>query len=168
MEVRYGKIGPADACLECKNKCANCKYKDECDFDFVYRLHGKNSDLLGPCMPASLKESFRNNEIIIAEDNLGFCEFHVCKRDKHTTVYHICTTEHARGKGIARQFLEFLRDKYKLGIQAVCISNSASEKFWSKVAKKISDKVSRKGTKLSVYYIGDTPETATMKKEELF
>lgn len=168
MEIRYGKIGSADDCLACSNKCANCKIKDKCDFEFVYKLHGKNSDLLGPCMPASLKESFRNNEVIIAEDNLGFCEFHVCKRDKHVTVYHICTTEHARGKGVAKSFLNFLMDTYKMPIQAVCITNSASEKFWSKVAVKIASKVSRKGTDLSVYYIGDIPESQNMKKEELF
>ncbi len=69
MEIRYGKIGTADDCAQCNNKCKECKLKDSCDFDYIYRLHGKNSDLLGPCMPASLKESFRRDEIILVDKN---------------------------------------------------------------------------------------------------
>lgn len=140
--------------------------EEDRDFDWIYKFHGKNSDLLGPCMPAALRESIRHNEVIITDDNLGFCEFHVTKKAGHVTVYHIAVKPESRGKGIAKEFLKFIQETYNRPIKAVCISDSPSEAFWSRVANKIDEKVSRKGTKLSVYFIGEQP--AQFKQEELF
>lgn len=165
--IRYAYMGTQSDCELVANKCKNCSV-EKCDFYFIYKLHDTASDLLGPIFPGDMKKNMRNKEVIIYDDPepCAFCEFHVSKRRQYTAVYCICTAESARRRGIALKFLQFLEQVYKLPIKAVCITNSASEAFWSKVAKKVGTKYSKKGTELSIYIRNTITEY--QQKEDLF
>ena len=167
-EIKYAQIGIEDgepACAKCENKCAKCPHNKTCDFDWIYKLFGKNGDLLGPIMPPVMKKAMFNHEVLVV-DNLGFCEFHVARRLNHVTIYHICVSAEARGQGLGRKFIDYLANKYQMPVQAICIKDTSSEAFWSKVAEKIDSKVSRKGTQLSVYLY--EPKLNSETKVDLF
>ena len=54
----------------------------EDNFDFIYKLSSKNSNLLGFVHPMEIREAIKNSKIIIAEyDNqvCGFCIFNPLK-----------------------------------------------------------------------------------------
>ena len=81
------------------------------DFDEIYALYGRNTDLLGPPFPAEIRLKIQEGEILIAVEDgnfLGFCNYH--QMGLHTTVYEICVNELARGKGVGRQMVQFLID----------------------------------------------------------
>ena len=119
------------------------KYAVEDNFDFIYKLSSKNSNLLGFVHPMEIREAIKNSKIIIAEyDNqvCGFCIFNPLKKNPNLlTVQVICIVDEFRGKGIAREMINFLKITYKRDIKATCVKDSDSEKFWSKVAKKYEE-----------------------------
>ena len=140
--------------------------KEEEDFDWCYKLACHEDKLLGPCLPFPLRERMQCGEVAVTDDKTAFCEFHVAKKFGHISVYHICTAPEARKQGKARELLEFLRANFEYPIQAVCITGTSSEDFWSRVAKKVDTKYSKTGTELSVFRIGE--EIKRLKKEVLF
>lgn len=128
-------------------------YAKDDDFDWIYKLHGKNTNLLGAPYPAAIREDIKKERIIINEDKNAFCQFTPMNRNPYSTVHIICVSEEARGKHIASKFLEFIMDAYDSDIQAVCIKDSLSEKFWSSKGKKVGSKNSKSGTELSIYKV---------------
>lgn len=163
--VKYAKMGTIDDCIKANNKCISCPLRDSCDFYWIYKLWGPNSDLLGACMPQVLKDSIRNNRVLVSDTD-GFCEFHLAKTRGHVTVNHICVSPKARGKGIATQFLDKLDELYDYPVKAVCIANSSAEDFWRSKGRLAGTSVSRKGTLLHIY-IKDK-QCFRIKKEDLF
>lgn len=119
------------------------RYAIETDFDNIYKLSSKNSNLLGFVHPMEIREGIKNNKIIISEENnnfQGFCLFNPLKKLPNLlTVQVICVESNVRGKGIGHQLLYFLKDKYKRNIKATCVKDSDSEHFWSKVAEKYEE-----------------------------
>ena len=119
------------------------KYAVEDNFDFIYKLSSKNSNLLGFVHPMEIREAIKNSKIIIAEyDNqvCGFCIFNPLKKNPNLlTVQVICIVDEFRGKGIAKSIISFLKEKYGRDIKATCIKDSDSEKFWSKIARKYEE-----------------------------
>ena len=136
------------------------------EFDWIYKLHGKNSKLLGAPYPAAIRQDLYKGRIITTDSRLGFCQFTPPNRNAYTTVHIICTKEEARGKHVASNFVNYLVDKYKLPVHAVCETDTLSEKFWSSVGIKIGTKFSRKGTPLSIYEVGENK--LAEDKEELW
>lgn len=125
------------------------------EFDWIYKLHGKNTDLLGAPYPAAIRQDLYKKRIITTIDRLGFCQFTPPNRNQYTTVHIICVKDEGRGKHLASIMVDYLCDRYKVPVQAVCEAGTLSEKFWSSRGVKIGDKKSRKGTPLSIYRVGE-------------
>lgn len=119
------------------------RYAIENDFDFIYKLSSKNTKLLGFVHPMEIRESIKNNKIIISEeDNIlqGFCIFNPLKKLSNLlTVQVICVQTEFRGNGIGHKLLNYLKETYNRDIKATCVKDSDSEKFWSKVAEKYEE-----------------------------
>lgn len=131
-------------------------YAKPFDFDIIYKIYGKNTDLLGPPFPAAIREALLKNEVLKVIDNnvlVGFCNFHKLKDDSQVTVYEICVDESARGKGYGKEMVQYLYDKFKIPIVAKCVKDSTAEAFWKKVGIL---KRYEKGKKreLAVYQVG--------------
>lgn len=124
------------------------KYAIESDFDFIYKLSGKNSNLLGFVHPMEIREAIKNEKIIIAYyDNIrcGFCIFNLLKRlSNQLTVSVICVDDIYRGNHIATKMITFLMKTYNRNIKAICIKDSDSEKFWQRIAKKYEELLGNK------------------------
>ena len=123
-------------------------YAKETDFDYIYKLLSKNSKLLGFVHPMEIREAIKNNKIIVTLlDNqlCGFCIFNPLKKISNLlTIQVICVDSNFRGKHIASDMINFLKDKYKRDIRATCVKDSDSEKFWSKVAIKYDESPGKK------------------------
>lgn len=133
------------------------EYAKPFDFDAIYKIYGKNTDLLGPPFPAAIREALLKNEILKVMENdilVGFCNFHKLKDDSQVTVYEICVHEIARGKGYGRQMINHLYDKFKIPIVAKCVKDSTAEIFWSKVGKLLRYEAGKK-RELAVYQVGE-------------
>lgn len=121
----------------------NIRYAIENDFDYIYKLSSKNSNLLGFVHPMEIREAIKNNKIVVStiDDNLcGFCIFNPLKKTPTLlTVQVICVDTEYRGNGIAKSIISFLKEKYGRDIKATCIKDSDSEKFWSKIARKYEE-----------------------------
>lgn len=119
------------------------RYALETDFDYIYKLSGKNSNLLGFIHPMEIREAIKNKKIIIAcddEKSCGFCIFNPLKTNSNLlTVQAICVDTEYRGKGIGKNIINFLIDTYGRNIKATCVKDSDSEKFWSKIACKYEE-----------------------------
>ena len=119
------------------------KYATESDFDFIYKLASRNSNLLGFVHPMEIREAIKNNKIIVsvkANKLCGFCIFNPLKKNANLlTVQVICVDPDYRGNGIGSKIIEFLKETYNRDIKATCVKDSDSEKFWSKVAKKYEE-----------------------------
>lgn len=143
------------------------EYSKPEDFDLIYQIYGKNTDLLGRPFPAALREQINKNEMlkVIDEDNelIGFCNFHRLVIDNRITVYEICVTDKARGKGAGKAMINFLLETYKVPIRAKCVKDSTAELFWSKVGKLIRNEQGKK-RELAVYQVGDDIKHPTKKK----
>ena len=125
----------------------NIKYATESDFDFIYKLASRNSNLLGFVHPMEIRQAIKNNKIILSEiDNrlCGFCIFNPLKKYAQLTVQVICVDTEYRGNNIATCMVMFLKDTYKRDIKATCIKDSDSEKFWSKIAIKYEESPGKK------------------------
>lgn len=133
------------------------EYAKPFDFDIIYKIYGKNTDLLGPPFPAAIREALLKNEILKVVENdtlVGFCNFHKLKDDSQVTVYEICVDDTARGKGYGRLMINFLYEKYKTPIVAKCVKSSTAEVFWSKVGKLLRYEAGKK-RELAVYQVGE-------------
>lgn len=123
-------------------------YAKETDFDYIYKLSSKNSNLLGFVHPMEIRESIKNNKIIVAlSDNelCGFCIFNPLKKIPNLlTVQVICVDSNFRGNHIASNLINFLKSTYKRDIKATCVKDSDSEKFWSKIAVKYDESPGKK------------------------
>ena len=131
------------------------EFAKESDFDKIYALFGKNTDLLGRPFPAAIREALKLNKVLIVRGEeqdscFGFCNFNVLKREFRITVYEIAVDEAARGHGLGRRMVEFLEEKYKRPIQAKCVKGSPAELFWERVAELINYEKGKK-RELSVF-----------------
>lgn len=119
------------------------RYAIETDFDNIYKLSSKNSNLLGFVHPMEIREAIKNNKIIISEENnifQGFCLFNPLKKvTTLLTVQVICVDNNFRGNKLGTKMIEYLKEKYKRDIKATCVKDSDSEKFWSKIAIKYEE-----------------------------
>ena len=62
------------------------RYAKEGDFESIYQLSKKNSDLLGFVMPIEIRQHIRRLECIVDEDNnfiKGFVLFHLLKNNSY-------------------------------------------------------------------------------------
>lgn len=126
------------------------------DFDNIYALYNKESDLVGPVMPLSIRERISERECVVAEEDgvfVGVCNYHLLKREEKLTVYEIAVCREARGKGVAKTIINYLLDTYKRPITAKCITGSPSEKFWSSIGTFLKHDAGRKQM-LSIYVVG--------------
>lgn len=126
------------------------------DFDNIYALYNKESDLVGPVMPLSIRERISERECVVAEEDgifLGVCNYHLLKREEKLTVYEIAVCREARGKGVAKTIINHLLETYKRPITAKCIKDSPSEKFWSSIGTFLRSEAGRKQV-LSIYVVG--------------
>ena len=123
------------------------------DFDWIYPLYSKNTQYLGPPIPAAIRQSLADNNVLTNDERTGFCIFHIAKTKGHISVSTICVDEKSRRQHLGKQFIDFLKENYTYSIRSVCISNTSSERFWASVSEKIGTKYSRKGTELSIYEI---------------
>ena len=119
------------------------RYAVESDFNFIYRLSAKNSNLLGFVHPIEIRKSIEDKKIIITLiDNQpgAFCIFNPLKRlSNQLTVSVICVDDIYRGNHIATKMITFLMKTYNRNIKAICIKDSDSEKFWQRIAKKYEE-----------------------------
>lgn len=163
MNVIYPRKVNIDNCKLYNNKCENCPFnKEKCDFNKIYKIANEkdNSELIGVLNPIELKQYFYQQQIICTEDLNSFCCFHINIRKRKLTIYHICVQHNFRGKGYSKLLIDFLYNKYKMPIQAVCIADSSSNSFWSHISTKIGEKKSRTGKQLNIYQYGcDTQES---------
>ena len=140
------------------------KVATDSDFDWIYKLHGKNSTLLGPPFPAAIRQDLEKGRIIIDDEQQGFCQYTPMNRNPYSTVHIICVAEEARGKHLASSFLDYIMDKHDSDIQAVCIKDTISEKFWSKKGVLTGTKKSKKGTDLCIYQVENKNKKFVKKK----
>lgn len=136
----------------------------ELDFDWIYKMHGKYSDTLGAPYPAAIRQDLTKGRIIIDDEKQGFCQYTPMNRNPYSTVHTICVGERARRKHLASSFLDYIMDKHDSDIQAVCIKDSISEKFWANKGKLIGTKQSKKGTELCIYFVENTNKKTVKNK----
>lgn len=126
----------------------NIRRATDNDFDYIYNLSSKNSNLLGFVHPMEIRSSISAGKIIISEQDdkpAGFCIFNPLKKDYTLlTVQIICVDPEYRGQGIASSMVNYLRNTYKRTIKTTCVKDSASEQFWSKIAIKHSEEPGKK------------------------
>ena len=123
------------------------RYAKEGDFESIYQLSKKNSDLLGFVMPIEIRQHIRRLECIVDEDNnfiKGFVLFHLLKNNSYLSIYTICVDENNRGQHIASNMVNFIQKKYNRDIRTTCIKDSSSELFWASIAKKIDESPGKK------------------------
>lgn len=141
------------------------RYAEYLDFDWIYSLYEANKFALGPCYPSILRKSISTHQMLVSEDQSGFCEFHVPKKGSHISIYSLCVKDCFRRQGIAKQLVEYIQNHYKYPIQIVCPTNSEASAFWQTISTPVGYKKSRKGNLLTIYRISQSGE---LKKGELF
>ena len=126
------------------------RYATESDFDYIYELSSKNSDLLGYVHPMEIRTSIAAEKTIvpIVDGNIaGFCMINLPttkKAESKLTVQIICVDPEYRGKGLARKMLDFLVKTYQRHIFTTCVKGTSSDAFWSKVAVKYDEDPGKK------------------------
>ena len=134
---------PREECEDKKHKCADCPFKETCDYYWVCglwenenKVMGKDS-LLGPADPRSLKPDMRKGHFITITGKYDFCRFNVSKRKDMIVIYDIFVDEKARGQGLSKKLLQYLMQKYDRDIIAKCVKDTSAESFWQHVGKQL-------------------------------
>ncbi len=122
--------------------------------DQVVKLGTKNSKTLGHFPQGAFVEHAHRGNILCAIEKdklLGYVLFAVTQRKQTIRIVHLCISESSRGKGIAKQLLDRIREKFKdslKGIQLSCRYDylEASE-LWKKYGFVAADKVRSRSIK---------------------
>lgn len=126
------------------------------DFEAIYSIAKKNSELLGPINPMEIREGIVDKRVIVLYTTdisvKGFCLFRVLKRRSELVVHQICVSSEYRGEKLASCMLQYLKQKYGRDIKTTCIKDSSAEAFWSRVAIKYAESPGKK-RELSKYII---------------
>lgn len=98
-------------------------------------LHRQNSRTLGFLPAGAFEEHARLNQIIVALDGdelLGYVLYRVARG--RAAIVHLCVASNARGRGVARQLVERLKQETKPqeGISLLCRRNYDINHIWSK------------------------------------
>lgn len=126
------------------------------DFEAIYSIAKKNSELLGPINPIEIRIGIVDKRVIISYTTdipvKGFCLFTILKRRPELTVNQICVSSEYRSEKLASCMLQYLKQKYGRDIKTTCIKDSSAEAFWSRVATKYAESPGKK-RELSKYII---------------
>lgn len=119
------------------------------DVESIYNLAKKESKLLGPVIPPEIKQFIERKNCLVAKDCeedlvIAFVLYTPLKTSPSLTIYSICVNKNYRGKNIATYMVNYLQELYNRDIEATCIKDTDSEKFWSSVACKIYEKEGKK------------------------
>lgn len=118
------------------------------DFDFIYQLSSKNTDLLGFTHPMEIRQAISDHKCIIAEvdgKQAGFCLFNPLKKVPNMiTVQVMCVDPNFRGQGIGTNMVRFLQNTFNRHIKCTCVKDSTAEIFWSRLGEKYEESAGKK------------------------
>lgn len=130
-------------CEDLKQKCCECKYKDICDYNWIFNLwaaenkkFGKDS-LLGPANPMTIKPDFRNGHVLTLTGKYDFCCFNVPKTKDVVVIGDIYVDDEARGLGLSRKIINYLMETYDRDIFAKCVRGTSAEEFWKHIGTQV-------------------------------
>lgn len=117
----------------------------------VIALGKKNARTLGMFPEGAFTDHARRKNIIVAEENgnlLGYLLFRITQSRGVISIAHLCVADEHRNKGIAKQLLSFLKDKYQRLFKGIALSCRKdyieASKFYEKNGfKAIQEKRSR-------------------------
>lgn len=99
----------------------------------IYKLFNKYSKEVGFVLKPSIIESTMKGEVIYIEQNnqiVGACKFHK-RKDGIITIYEIVVDDRFRGKGLAKQMLQFIGKRGLISLK--CPIDNESNKFYKKI-----------------------------------
>ena len=134
------------------NKCETCPHKTTCDYYWVGKIWAKNDKLLTTFNPIWAKPTFKAGQIMTITNEHDFCIFNNQKNKDAVTIYDICVDEKARGKGIAKQIINELMEKFDKDIICKCIKGTSAESFWSHIGEKLYEEPGKQVT-LCIYKV---------------
>lgn len=153
---------------DCKisdNNCKECIFRDKCDYVWVSELWKENQDLLTILMPAWVKQSFINKQVISITKEHDFCVFLLPKRRPVIVIQDICVSDEYKGEGIANKLLHTLMREFDRDIVAKCVIDSSAESFWKYKGIKIEEEKGKK-RKVATYLVRN--DDIKQKKVDLF
>jgi len=141
-----------DECKKCNNKCKNCPLRDNCEFDWIYRLGNTEPELMGNWNSHDQKavllgksKEVRSSYIIATDDHLGFCHYNICLpkgiKGGYVKIDHMCVSKDARGQGHGKFMVEYILKEYDMPIRVICLAGSSADSFWKHMSDKHNGKL---------------------------
>ncbi|EAW35350.1 GNAT family N-acetyltransferase [Lyngbya sp. PCC 8106] len=133
----------------------------------VIRLGDANKKTLGLFYRNAFVEKAQKGDIFVAIDPqaecIGYILYRYSKRHNRHTLVHLCVDSSQRGKGVARQLVDYLKEKTKesSGIGLHCREDFNLEKLWQRLnfVPKYQKKGRNKQGKLLTYWWFDHGHT---------
>ena len=91
----------------------------------VMALGKKNARTLGMFPEGAFTDHAKRRTIIIAEENgilIGYLLFRITQSKGVVSIAHLCVADEHRSKGVAKQLLDFLKEKYQRLFKGVALS----------------------------------------------